>query len=294
METIVFGQPGEDKTAPQAGELGWSDGGARRRRKNTRARRDKGKKLIKRRDLIVLVWIAQQYAARLDQVQELLSRMPGRGGKQASPTGLTPSAVLQVVDRWVALGLVEYRRIYDGEPGWVWLTPHGLSLLQLPYARLVPKASTLPHLYHINRVRLELERRHPDFRWISERSLRAEQPRREEGSVLAHLPDAQVRTPKPVAVEIERSPKSDKELDDILTELLIAGSPSPDDGDPLRYTTVWYFVQPATRTPVEKARDRLPPDCQPRVKVLSLETLAEFPPRGVSGVPPAMDSKAGA
>jgi hypothetical protein len=44
-------------------------------------RRDKGKKLIKPRDLVVLLWIAQQYAARLDHVQELLSRMPGRGGR---------------------------------------------------------------------------------------------------------------------------------------------------------------------------------------------------------------------
>jgi hypothetical protein len=81
--------------------------------------RDKGKKLIKRRDLIVLEWIAQQYAARLDHVQELLGRMPGRGGKQVSPTGLTLSAVLQVVDRWVTLGLAQYQRIYDGEPGYV-------------------------------------------------------------------------------------------------------------------------------------------------------------------------------
>src|SRR5205809_1856385 len=70
-------------------------------------RRDKGSRLIKPRDLVVLLWIAQQYAARLDQVQELLSRMPGRGGKKISTTGLTLSAVLQVVDRWVALGLVE-------------------------------------------------------------------------------------------------------------------------------------------------------------------------------------------
>lgn len=249
--------------------------------KARKERRDKGKKLIKQRDLVVLLWIAQQYAARLDHVQDLLSRMPGRGGKQVSPTGLTLSAVLQVVDRWVVLGLVQYRRIYEGEPGWIWVTPYGLGLLQLTYARHTPAESTLPHLHHINRVRLDMERRHPNFRWISERTLRASQPRREEGSVLPHLPDAQVRTPKLVAVEVERSPKSDKELDNILTELLITGSSSPNDGDPLLYTTVWYFVRPETRTSVEKARDRLPPDCQPRVKVLSLETLAEFPPQEV-------------
>ena len=250
----------------------------KRRRKNSKERRDKGKKLIKRRDRVVLPWIAEQYAARVDQVQELLSRMPGRGGRPVSPTGLTTSAVLQVVDRWVTLGLVVYRRIYEGEPGWIHLTADGLRTLHLSYAMLTPAKSTLPHLYHINRVRLDMERRHPDFRWTSERTLRAAQKRREEGSVVPHLPDAQVRTPKLVAVEIERSPKSDKELDEILTELLIIGSPSPNGGDPLLYTTVWYFVRPETRTSVEKARDRLPPDCHSRVKVLSLETLTEFPP----------------
>jgi hypothetical protein len=251
----------------------------KRRRKNSKQRRDKGKKLIKRRDRVVLPWVAEQYAARVDQMRELLSRMPGRGGRPVSPTGLTMSAVFQVVDRWVTLGLVEYRRIYEGEPGWIHLTSSGLRTLHLPYTVLTPATSTLPHLYNINRVRLDMERRHPDFRWTSERTLRAAQHRREEGSVVPHLPDAQVRTPKLVAVEIERSPKSDKELDDILTELLITGSPSPDGGELLLYTTVWYFVRPETRTSVEQARDRLPPDCQPRVKVLSLETLTDFPPQ---------------
>src|SRR2546421_996541 len=181
---------------------------SKRLKHSRKARRDKGKKLIKPRDLVVLLWIAQQYAARLDHVQELLSRMPGRGGRQVSPSGLTLSAVLKVVDRWVTLGLVEYRRIYDGEPGWVWLTPHGLSVLQLPYARLAPKASTFPHLYHINRVRLELERRHPEYRWVGERTLRAAQPRRDEGAAVPHTPDARGYTPKLVTVEGERSPKS--------------------------------------------------------------------------------------
>jgi hypothetical protein len=255
---------------------------SRKRTKQPRKeRRDKGKKLIKRRDLIVLLWIAQQYGARLDQVQALLSRMPGRGGKPVSPSGLTLSAVLQVVDRWVTLGLVEYKRIYNDEPGWVWLTSYALRLLQLPYTMLTPADSTLSHLYNINRVRLDLEGRHPEYQWISERTLRAAQPRRAEGTVLPHLPDAQVRTPKLVAVEIERSPKSPKELDDILTELLITGSPSTDSDEPLLYTTVWYFVRPKTRTSVEQARDRLPPDCQPRVKALSLGTLTAFPPEEV-------------
>jgi hypothetical protein len=276
VETIFLDQPSEDKETPLAGDQQRPAGTARRRRKNTRERRDKGKKLIRPRDLIVLMWIGQQYAARLDQTQELLSRMPGRGGKLASPTGLTLSAVLQVVDRWVTLGLVEYRRIYDGEPGWVWLTPHGLSVLQLPYARLAPKASTFPHLYHINRVRLELERRHPEYCWIGERTLRAAQPRRDEGVAVPHTPDACVYTPKLVTVEVERSPKSPQELDEIFTELLIAGMPQAEGEAPLVSNTVWYFVSSRTRTSIEEARNRLSESYRPRVKILSIETLRPF------------------
>src|SRR5260221_4539249 len=107
-------------------------------RHNSKERRDKGKKLIKRRDRVVLPWIAEQYAAGIDQVQELLSRMPGHGGKPVSPTGLTMSAVLQGVDPWVTLGLVEYRLIYEGEPGWRHLTSSGLRTLHLPYTLLIP------------------------------------------------------------------------------------------------------------------------------------------------------------
>jgi len=275
METMFLNQP-KGEEPPQAGSQEEPSGFAKRRRKNTRERRDKGKKLIKPRDCIVLLWIAQQYAARLDQVQALLNRMPGKGGRKVSPTGLTLSAVLQVVDRWVTLGLVEYKRIYDGEPGWVWLTPHGLAILQLLYARLAPKESTFPHLYHINRVRLELERRHPEYRWVSERTLRAAQPRREEGVRVPHLPDAHVYTPKLVTVEVELSPKSPQELDEIFTELLIVGVPQAGGEAPLVSTTVWYFVWPKTRTSIEEARGRLPETYRPRVKILSIETLRPF------------------
>jgi len=252
----------------------------KRTRTNTKTRRDKGKKLIKARDRIVLPWIAQQYAARLDQVQVLLSRMPGKGGRPVSPTGLTLSAVLQVVARWVELGLVEYERGDADEPGWVHLTALGLRRLGLPYAPLTPAPGSHQHLFHINRVRLDLERRHPTYQWISERTLRAALPRRAEGVTVPHLPDAQVWTPKPVAVEVERSPKSPGELDAILTELLIAGVPAVGGEAPLLYTTVWYFVRSNTRASIEAARSRLPEAYRTRVKIYSLETLRPFEPEG--------------
>jgi hypothetical protein len=53
------------------------------------------------RDLCVLPWIAHQYAARLDQVQELLSRSPGKPIKDA----LSSDAVTRdQVTRWRKAG----------------------------------------------------------------------------------------------------------------------------------------------------------------------------------------------
>jgi hypothetical protein len=252
----------------------------KRTRKNTKTRRDKGRKLMTARDRVVLLWIAQQYAARLDLVQALLSRMPGKGGRPVSPTGLTLSAGLQVVARWVELGLVIYERGTADEPGWVHLTPQGLRKLGLPYAPLTPADGSYPHLYHINRVRLDLERRHPTYQWISERTLRAALPRRAEGITVPHLPDAQVWSPKLVAVEVERSPKSPGELDAILTELLIVGVPSVSGEAPFVYNTIWYFVWSKTRTTVAAARSRLPEVYRHRVKLYSLETLRPFEQEG--------------
>ena len=93
---------------------------------------------------------------------------------------------------------------------------------------------------------------------------------------MPHLPDAQIWTPKPVAVEVERSPKSPGELDAILTELLIVGVPAMSGEAPLLYTTIWYFVRSTTRASIEAARSRLPEAYRTRVKIYSLQTLRPF------------------
>jgi hypothetical protein len=230
------------------------------------------------RDYAALSWIAEQYAARIDQVRQLL--VHGRIGLAGEAGDVAPWSVYKALARWRQPGaeVVEHRRIYYAEPGWCWLTPLGLRLLKSPFSRLTPAASTLPHLYQINRVRLDLERRHPDYRWVSERFLRAQLPRREGGAALPHTPDAQVWVPssqetgeKAVAVEVELSLKSDQELDAILAELLVARS-HVSEGSFL-YASVWYFVTPLTRRVIEKARDRLAPAVRPRVAIISLEEL---------------------
>ncbi len=187
-----------------------------------RTRRDKGERHLTARDMWVLRWIADQYAVRLDQLRQLLSREPGnRNGCSPGPKGLTDSAVLQVIRRWREVpAWVEYERIYVTQ-GWVWLTSYGERLLDLPYAKHTLRESRLAHRYYINAVRLDIERRHPEYQWRSERYLLSHLPRRERAMRLPHVPDGELWMSSDcgMAVEVELSPKSDQEVDAILLEL---------------------------------------------------------------------------
>lgn len=197
------------------------------------------------------------------------------------PDGVTNSGVLQVISRWERdPQWAEYKRIYAHVPGWVWVTPyfidflHGAGLLP-KYGRHVLRESTLEHSYWINCIRLDVERRHPEYRWISERSLRAQQGRREEGEKIGHIPDAQiwVAPDKAVAVEVELSPKSDSEIDDVFSELLIG------DGASFVYGAIWYFVSDTTSTNgqahrvVESAKQRLQEPLRSKIQIIDLERL---------------------
>lgn len=215
----------------------------------------------------VLPWIGEQYAARLDQAQVLLGREVGAG---SSFSAISLSAALQVVRRWTDLGLVEYRRIIHGEPGWVWLTSHGLSELGLNYTKYVPKLSALPHLYLVNQLRLIHEQRNPLYPWKSERALRAELPRRAAGVSVAHMPDGMILDPNgSIALEVELTVKSQERLAVILQSLL---EELAEDDRP-KYARIWYFTAAAARPHVERALLDLEEDQRERMRVYPLEAL---------------------
>jgi hypothetical protein len=222
------------------------------------------------RDHCTLTWIAEQYAVRFDHLQRLLSRHPGHtnAAQKPSPQGISASAVEQVLARWLQdPAWVEYRRFNRG-PGWITVSPYGLEVIDAPYARHLLKESSTTHLYAINRVRLDIEARHPEWQWTSERTLRFQSLPRGRGMKIPHVPDGEVwlNQQQAVGVEVELTAKSDADTSHILNGLLA------------RYTSVWYFVDTSTlvqaraRRVVEKAVEALHTE-KGRVQIIPLSAL---------------------
>jgi hypothetical protein len=96
--------------------------------KERKVRRDKGLIMATERDLSCLLWIAEQYAARFDQIQRLLSRFPDphkpfRGALIAETT------VKDLIARWQRAGWIDYQRFLADGRGYAWVTRKGLALI---------------------------------------------------------------------------------------------------------------------------------------------------------------------
>jgi hypothetical protein len=198
------------------------------------------------RDLVCLAWTAQQYAIRLDQLQRLLYRHTPESDRYKLKPGsdrLSLDRTYDLINKWLALGLIERKTILHGDKLWVWLSREGLRTVGLPfsYGDGAPASVRLPHLYYINQVRLAVEAKRPDDIWISERQIRKEAGAPTKGERQPHVPDAILRAAngKVTALEIERTAKTENELLDDLRELAVS------------YKSVWYFATGATRRQLE-------------------------------------------
>lgn len=169
-----------------------------------------GHETLRRRDLEIVGWLAEQYAARTDQLELLLD--------------CGPRTVQRVLARLRDAGLVTSRRLLVGEPAWVIPTGAGLRATGHGFAVWQPRVGLLAHIAAVNDVRLHVQARSPDSEWVPERLLVRE---REAG---AHLPDAVVLVDgQRVAIEVELTIKAQRRVTAILDEL--AG----------RFDTVLYF-----------------------------------------------------
>jgi hypothetical protein len=188
--------------------------GLRGRGVAARTTRSPGPELLRRRDLDLLTWTAEQYAARADQLELLI--------------GCGPRTVQRTLARIRAAGLISTRRLLVGEPVWVMPLAAGLRACGSPFGPWQPRLGLLLHVAAVNDVRLHVEHRSPDAEWTCERVLA-----RERGSG-EHLPDGLVLLAgQRVAIEVELTVKSRRRTTTILDELA------------RRFDAVVYYCAPA-------------------------------------------------
>jgi hypothetical protein len=213
---------------------------------NSDNRSYKGQISFTKRDLRVLLWIAEQSAACFDHVWDLLEQY---AGPEADLTyEISESAARQIIARWQRAGWIAKKKVLFEDPFWIWPTTHVLHLLELPYKAYEPSLSRLNHIYAVNAVRLSIEDVWPDYHWISERQIRADLHYK-KGDPLPHIPDAKLITDKGalIILEVEITPKRSSDLFDILVDLTNT------------YLTIWYFVTDQVRPTLEAALSKLDP-----------------------------------
>jgi DNA-binding transcriptional ArsR family regulator len=179
---------------------------------NTHERRG-SHETLRRRDIEILAWLGEQYAARVDQLETLLD--------------CGPRTVQRVIARLRDAGLVTTRRLLVGEPAWVLPTSAGLRAAGAGFGAWQPRIGLLAHVAAVNDVRLHVRALSPESEWVPERLLARE---RKAGE---HLPDGVVLTEgRRVAIEVELTVKSQRRVTTILDELS------------RRFDAVLYFCAP--------------------------------------------------
>lgn len=171
--------------------------------------------LLRTRDLELLAWIAEQYAARVDQLGVLI--------------GCGPRTVQRALARLRVQGMVETFRLLADQPAWVTPTARGLRACNSPFGVWQPRLSLIAHVAAVNDVRLHVQARDPQAQWLPERLLA-----KQRTSSRDHLPDAIVLTDqRRVAIEVELTVKSRRRLEAILDQLA------------RHYDAAVYFCAPA-------------------------------------------------
>ena len=233
-----------------------------------KTRYDRGSIKANDRDILLLTWIADQYAVRFDTIVDLARCYPGPG---ANPNGLSVSAVRQVVDRWRRAGWVEHRQILAGEPPWVWLSRAGLAAFGFTQYKAAPPAlNRIRHIHAINCVRLDIQE--DGEQWMSERMIRAGMfalPQMEAET--RHVPDAILVTDEGrVAIEVELTQKKPDEIAHKMHALIHAWDR---EAYTYAYTGIWYYT-PDTR--IVKALEvacAAQSDQQSRVGLIQIEMI---------------------
>ena len=228
---------GEDQPSPK-------------RRSSHKRRRDAGMPRMKPRDIKAFRWMGEQGAARRDDLQELLGRMPE--GETNEPGRLSASRMRHIIEeRWEPAGMVYYKNLLGKQ--WVWPSRRGLHAAGLPWSPHRPADINLEHIHQVNRIRLYLEGlywgQNLKGEWESERWY---ERRKKEWLALGkadsgvyvpyeyrmhHTPDGLWRFRNPgetedslAIIEVEISAKNKDQLERIMRDLAVYAP------------VIWYFV----------------------------------------------------
>ncbi len=229
-------------------------------------RADKGQVRATARDIALLRWVGEMYAARLDQVQILLARL-SEDEEMRAKGQVSPSVTRDALGRWTKAGLVRSRKILANEEAWLWLSPKGLRTVgfkepDFTYRNWEASASKLPHYYLVNKVRLALEARHgEDIEWTSERTLLM-QKKDKHGHTIDGLAERKSRNRR-FTNEIEVTPKKPAEIKEIM--LLLLEMPDID--------AHWYWVNDKTTHGIERCRASLSEADRKKIIITHLNSI---------------------
>ena len=213
-------------------------------------RRDAGQIRLSWRDLRVLRFVGEQYAVTQGQLERLLALY----GEDSERGQVVPRVAQRARLRWARAGLVESRQILKSEPPIVWLTARGRQLVELDVKSWRPSMNTIRHVPAVAEVRLFMERRAPEGRWVSERLLGRDQEEGRRGVSAGQRPDAEFHylddggDSHVLAIEVELSQKGEGRLRAIVRDRLE------------RYDGVWYFAPadpPSLRELVKRVSESL-------------------------------------
>jgi len=192
----------------------------------------------------ILRWIGEQYAVRFDHLQLLAGRLT-QNTQVTSNEGLKYKATYRFSTRWVKAGLAERKKIFVGQPPWLWLTKEGLQAVGLDLDHRPPAISRLAHIHAVNSLRLYVEAKLGDrARWICEREANAFRKVNNK----RHLVDGEIEYEDGlvVGVEVELTQKRSVRLHSILRELK------------KDYNTVWYFASQDSYNAVKHGIEQIP------------------------------------
>ncbi len=251
-------------------------------KKKRKTRTDKGVIRATRRDMACIAWIAEQYAARGDQIQVILSWYPDPDHPMKDEL-VSQSTTREQIGRWVRAGWVVYKRMLAEGPGWAYVTRAGLHLVNLDgiFKPHPPSEKMLSHIYAVNQVRLWMDEDEMDkdedmeYHWKSERRFRTElNVKRGESS--GPIADGLVYpNGDPVAVEVQISPLKPSGWVNKFRELLRHRDEGKDGlGSELRYPEIWVYVpSEQMKAAAFNARGSLGADDQARIDVIVQDDL---------------------